>query len=268
VRIALYQFAPEPLRLEENLRRILDAADRAQRAEASLLVTPEMALTGWSLPDATTRERLIEEVERFAIPQLATKARSARLGIVVGGPYRGDGAGASNCAIGFSPDGTVVVHRKVHLFGAERGWWIAGGQADAVIRLGDLRVGLLICYDAEFPEMPRLLRLAGVDVMAIPATNMSPYERDQELIFPTRALENECVVAVCNRTGRERGWSYFGRSLIADARGIILAQAGSDEELLIADVEPREIVPDPDLSYLARRRPEVYASLTRPGEEP
>jgi predicted amidohydrolase len=263
VRIALLQFAPEQEALQENLEEILTGMDRAAAAGAHLLVAPEMSLTGWSLPNASVRARLAERVSSEAIPALADASDRSDVAVVVGGPYPGAGDAQSNCAIAIAPGGRQVQYRKVHLFGAERDWWTPGDRGDAILELGPVRVGVSICYDAEFPEMPRLARLAGAELLVVVATNMSPYERDQDLIFPTRALENELPVVVCNRVGSERGWTYFGRSLAANARGGIVAQAGRDKQLLVADIEPAGGAGDPDLSYVARRRPDVYGPLSQ-----
>ena len=262
MRVALLQFAPEPERLGENLAGILTGVERAAESGAQLLVTPEMCLTGWSLPRPSVRAGLAERVSTEAIPALAEAADRSGVAVVVGGPYPEDGQTQANAAIAVAPGGRSVVYRKVHLFGPERDWWRPGERAVAILEIDRTRVGVSICYDAEFPEMPRLAALAGADLLVVPATNMSPYERDQDLIFPTRALENELPVLVCNRVGSERGWTYFGRSLVADARGNIVAQAGGNPELLVVDIEPAGRG-DPNLSYVARRRPEVYGPLTR-----
>jgi predicted amidohydrolase len=266
VRIALFQFAPERGRVCENLEEILTGVERAADAGAQLLVTPEMSLTGWSLPEASMRASLAEQVSSEAIPALAEAADRSRVAIVVGGPYPEDGPAQANAAIAIAPGGHRVVYRKVHLFGPERDWWRPGDHGAAILEVGGFRVGMSICYDAEFPEMPRLASLAGADLLVVPATNMSPYERDQDLIFPTRALENELPVAVCNRVGSERGWTYFGRSLAASARGDVIAQAGGSTQLLVADVEVAGGPGDPGLSYMARRRPEVYRPLAQSAE--
>jgi 5-aminopentanamidase len=266
LRTALFQFAPRPGNLQENLSMILDALARAEEQSTQLLVAPEMSLTGWSLPDPADRDRLTDEVEGVAIPALAAAADRSGVSVVVGGPFRGGRRAPANSAIGIGSDSQQVIYRKIHLFGPERDWWEPGDRADALLEVGSIRVGLTICYDGEYPEVPRLSRLAGAEVLAIPATNMSPYERDQDLVFPTRALENECPVMLCNRVGEERGWSYFGRSLVADARGEILAQAGQGAELLMVDI-PVPVGPaEPELSYLARRRPEVYRPIAEAPE--
>jgi predicted amidohydrolase len=263
LRIALLQFAPKPEHLQENLEEILTGIDRAAKAGAHLLVAPEMSLTGWSLPRASVRTRLAERVSSEAIPALAEAADRSGVVVIVGGPYPEDGDAQANCAIAIAPRGRQVLYPKVHLFGPEREWWTPGDRGHAILEVGRVRVGLSICYDAEFPEMPRLARMAGAELLVVLATNMSPYERDQDLIFPTRALENEIPVVVCNRVGSERGWTYFGRSLAASARGVIVAQAGRDREFLVADVELAGGAGDPELSYVARRRPDVYKPLTQ-----
>lgn len=263
VRIALFQFAPARERLHENLQAILTGVERAAGVGARLLMTPEMSLTGWSLPESSVRASLAERVSSEAIPALVEASDRSGVAIVVGGPYPEDGPAQANAAIAVAPGGDRSVYRKVHLFGPERDWWKPGDQGSAILEANGLSVGISICYDAEFPEMPRLARLAGADLLVVPANNMAPYERDQDLIFPTRALENEFPVALCNRVGTERGWTYFGRSLAASARGEVVAQAGGSTQLLVADLELAAGQEDPELSYLARRRPDVYRPLAQ-----
>jgi 5-aminopentanamidase len=264
MRLALLQFAPGVGELRGNLDRVLDGMREAAAAGARLLITPEMCLTGWTLPGEALRTRLAAETAHVAVPALAEAAGRHGITVVAGGPLPGAGreeaaAPPANCAIALSPDGGRAVHRKLHLFGAEAEWWAPGDHVEVVATDGAV-VGPLICYDGEFCEVPRMLRLAGATLLAVATTNMTPYERDQDVIFAARALENECVVAVCNRTGSEGGWRYFGRSLVADARGNIVAQAGQGEEMLLADVIMTGAA-DPALGYLAHRRPRIYQTL-------
>jgi predicted amidohydrolase len=266
MRLALLQFAPKLGELAPNVRRVLAGVREAAAAGAGLLAAPEMCLTGWTLPDDRLRARLAADTAAVAVPAMAEAARRYAITVVVGGPLPvPSGAGASNCAIALAPDGRRAVHRKLHLFGPEADWWVPGDHVEVVAAPGTV-IGPLICYDGEFCEVPRLLRLAGARVLAVPTTNMSPYERDQDIIFAARALENECVVAVCNRVGSEGGWRYFGRSLVADARGNVVAQAGAGEELLLADVDITGSAADPALGYLAHRRPGIYRALCHAGQ--
>jgi 5-aminopentanamidase len=264
-RLALLQFAPAAGELQPNLDRVLDGMRSAAAAGAVILIAPEMCLTGWTLPDKALRARLAAETARVAVPALSEAARRHAVTVVAGGPLPA-GGGVGNCAIALTPAGGRAVHRKLHLFGPEAAWWAPGDHVE-VVAAGTAVVGPLICYDGEFCEVPRMLRLAGADVLAVIATNMSPYERDQDVIFAARALENECVVAVCNRVGSESGWRCFGRSLVADARGNLVAQAGQGEEMLLADVTTAGHG-DPALGYMAHRRPGIYQMLCGAGPAP
>jgi predicted amidohydrolase len=262
LRLALLQFAPVLGELRANLGRVLDGMRQAAAAGAGLLIAPEMCLTGWTLPDQQLRARLAAQTARLALPALSEAARQHAMTVVVGGPLPA-ADGTANCAIALTPAGGRAVHRKLHLFGPEASWWSPGERIEVVAADG-LVVGPLICYDGEFCEVPRMLRLAGATILAVSASNMAPYERDQDVIFAARALENECVVAVCNRVGGEGGWRYFGRSLVADARGNLVAQAGRGEELLVADVTTTGAA-DPALGYMVHRRPGIYRAVCRPG---
>lgn len=258
MRLALLQFAPVLGELQPNLDRVLDGMREAATLGAGLLVAPEMCLTGWTLPDLALRARLAAQTAHVAVPALSEAARRHSITVVAGGPLPATG-GAANCAIALTPAGGRAVHRKLHLFGAEAAWWSPGDHVEVAAADGAV-VGPLICYDGEFCEVPRMLRLAGATVLAVAATNMIPYQRDQDVIFAARALENECVVAVCNRVGSEGEWRYFGRSLVADARGRLVAQAGPGEEMVLADVATAGAA-DPALGYMARRRPPIYQML-------
>lgn len=268
MRVAALQFSPALGVIEPNLARILNGIDDAARAGAEIFVAPEMSLTGWTIGDRELRSELAAAVRVEALPALQRAAVARQIGVVVGGPGQAGGitgdeaaSAEANSVFALSPDGSQTVYRKIHLFEDERRWWAPGDEA-AVAVFGSVRVGITICYDAEFPEVPRMTRLAGAEILVVPTTNMTPYERDQDVLFAARAIENEFPVVVANRVGTENGWQYFGRSFVLDRRGEIVAQAGSDEQLLIADVDVAG-GGNPALSYMRRRRPEVYGPLVK-----
>ncbi len=257
LRVGAYQFAPRFGDVEANAQTLLEALVRASEAGCDVLVAPELCLTGWHLSEELLRERLTDAVEQTAIPELAAECARRGVTLVFGAPIRRKGE-LFNCAVGIPPRGEVQITPKMHLFGAEQAWWRLGAGIGTV-GVADRTAAMLVCYDAEFPEVARLARLTGADLLVVPTTNMVPYEVDQSVIFRARALENEWPVVVANRTGDEGEYRYFGGSLVLDARGRVVASGAADTELVVADVGVGR--PDSALAYVDRRRPELYAPL-------
>ena len=107
--------------------------------------------------------------------------------------------------------------------------------------LDGLRLGVLICYDVEFPENVRLLALQGAALVAVPTANMAPYTFVCRALVPARAYENHLFLAYANRCGREGELEYLGQSCIVAPDGTDLARAGPGEEVILADIDPARI---------------------------
>lgn len=91
-------------------------------------------------------------------------------------------------------------HHKTHLFGdLDRAMFTAGTEPAPVIEFGGWHVGLLICYEVEFPEMVRSLAVRGADIVCVPTANMAEFNDVQRVLLPARALENQVFLA-CTRT--------------------------------------------------------------------
>jgi 5-aminopentanamidase len=104
------------------------------------------------------------------------------------------------------------------------------------------RIGMAICYDIRFPEPARLLALQGAETIAFPSNwpvveRVAPPSRIPDVLTRARALENRVHLAVANRAGEERGSRFLGRSQLVDVFGTVLAEAGSGEALLYADLD-------------------------------
>ena len=116
--------------------------------------------------------------------------------------------------------GQVLGHyRKTHLFGdLDRQQFSAGDTAPQVFSCRGWRLGLLICYDVEFPEPVRVLALQGVDAVLVPTANMVGFDEVPRLLVPARACENRVVVAYANACGQEGAVHYGGLSTVAQRR--------------------------------------------------
>jgi len=256
MRVAAWQCRPGTLDVEGNLRRLDEACAAAAAGRAEVLVTPEMFASGYGLTPAEA-ERLAEDRGGPTEAAVGEIARRHGLAIVYGHPERAtDGGAPYNAATLIGPDGVVRGHhRKVHLFGdLDRELFAASGAPPAAFDLDGTRVGMLICYDVEFPEAVRRLAANGARAVLVPTANMAGYEFVQQLLVRARALENGCGVVYANYCGADDVFEYNGLSVICGPDGSVLAQASADgEELIIADV-PLE----PAGTYLADRRPELY----------
>jgi 5-aminopentanamidase len=260
MRVAAWQCRPGSFDVPGNLRRLGEACASAAAQGAEVLVAPEMFTSGYAI----TRDgvlRLAEDAGGPTETAIAELARRHRIAIVYGHPERAseDNAGedsAYNAATMIGPDGVVRGrHRKVHLYGdLDRAQFAPGTAPPAAFDFDGTRVGMLICYDVEFPEAVRSLAIGGARAVLVPTANMTDCEQVQDFLVRARACENGCGLVYANYCGADDEFEYNGRSMICGPSGEVLAQAGAQgEELIIADL-PLE----PAGTYLADRRADLY----------
>ncbi|MFD5538229.1 carbon-nitrogen hydrolase family protein [Streptomyces sp. NPDC127079] len=261
MRTALLQSSGRPGSTVENLKVLDEAAGRAAAAGAALLVTPEMFLTGYAIGDGVGR--LAEPADGDSADTVAELAHRHGLAIAYGYPERA-GDSVHNSVQLISADGTRLAnYRKTHLFGCfERDHFTPGEQPVVQVELGGLTVGLMICYDVEFPELVRAHALAGTDLLLVPTANMHPFQFVAESLVPVRAWESQMYVAYVNRVGSEGEFEFVGLSTLAGPDGIARARAGRGTELLLAEADPAFLAASRAANpYLKDRRPGLYGSL-------
>lgn len=261
MRTALLQSSGRPGSSVENLKVLDEAAGRAAAAGAGLLVAPEMFLTGYAIGDDIAR--LAEPADGGSSDAIAEIAERHGLAVAYGYPER-DAGTVHNSAQLIAADGTRLAnYRKTHLFGCfERDHFTPGDQPVVQAELGGLTVGLLICYDVEFPENVRAHALAGTDLLLVPTAQMHPFQFVAESVIPVRAFENQMYVAYVNRVGLEGEFEFVGLSTLAGPDGVARARAGRGEELVFADADPAFLAASREANpYLKDRRPGLYGSL-------
>ncbi|MEU6124787.1 carbon-nitrogen hydrolase family protein [Streptomyces sp. NPDC047123] len=261
LRTALFQSSGQLGSVAENLKALDQAAGRAAAQGAGLLVAPELFLTGYAIGDDIAR--LAEPADGTSAGAVAEIAARHGVGVVYGYPERA-GERVFNSAQLVGPDGARLAnYRKTHLFGGfERDSFTPGDQAVVQAELGGVRVGLMICYDVEFPENVRAHALAGTDLLVVPTAQMHPFQFVAESVVPVRAFENQMYVAYVNRVGPEGEFEFVGLSTLAGPDGVARARAGRAEELVVGDVDPEFLSASRATNpYLRDRRPGLYASL-------
>ncbi|MFI1163965.1 carbon-nitrogen hydrolase family protein [Streptomyces sp. NPDC020801] len=261
MRTALLQSSGRPGSVAENLKVLDAAAGRAAAAGAGLLVAPEMFLTGYAIGDDIAR--LAEPADGRSADAIAELAARHGLAVAYGYPER-DGETVFNSAQLISADGTRLAnYRKTHLFGCfEHDHFTPGDRPVVQAELNGLTVGIMICYDVEFPENVRAHALAGTDLLVVPTAQMHPFQFVAESLVPVRAWENQMYVAYVNRAGQEGEFEFVGLSTLAGPDGVARTRAGRAEELVLADADPAFLAASREANpYLKDRRPGLYGSL-------
>ncbi len=260
MKVAIYQCQSMPGEVAENLERLSRAADEAAAAGADLLLTPEMYLSGYNIGAESARAHA-EPRDSASAKAVAELARGNAIAILYGYPELAVGGEVFNSVQLFGPDGTSLAgYRKTHLFGElDRSMFSPSDVGSPVVRLGDWNVGLLICYDVEFPENCRRLALAGADLVLVPTANMVPYDIIGRTIVPARAYENQFFLAYANYCGSEGPIQYCGESIVAAPDGQAVVRAGRTAELIIGEIDKDMVqVAREGNNYLTERRPELY----------
>lgn len=262
MKVAVYQCEGKSACKQENLEILRQAALAAAGQGAQLLICPEMFLTGYRIGNQVFE--LAETVQGPSMQQAAQIARIADIALLYGYPERAENA-VFNSAILIDRNGNRLAnYRKTHLYGPEENRLFQAGDDLIITELEGVKVGLLICYDIEFPEAVRALTRAGAELIVVPTALMEPHCWIARLIVPTRAVENQVFVAYANRCGHEADLDYCGSSCIVGPDGIDRARAGRAEKMCVVDINPADIRTSREkFSYLTDLRPALYLNPVR-----
>jgi deaminated glutathione amidase len=164
--------------------------------------------------------------------------------------------------------GLIAVYRKIHMFDVEVGGVTyreseAEQPGDEIVTAaaGAVEVGLSVCYDLRFPELYRILAVRGARLITVPSAFTLATGRDHwEVLLRARAIENQAFVLAPNQVGEAPPhYVSYGRSMIVDPWGVVLAQAADSEGVIVVDLDlERQAAIRESLPSLANRRPEAY----------
>ena len=205
------------------------------------------------------------------IQMLAKAAKEGKIGVIGGSiPERDREENLYNTSFVFDEEGVLLGrHRKVHLFDVEiaggtvfkESAILAAGQDVTILKLAGVTLGIGICYDLRFPELARLMTLAGADVMIFPAVfSVSTGPDHWELLMRGRAVDNQVfVVGAAPANTAESACQAYGHSMVTDPWGKIIGSAGTEEEILIVELDlNRMCTVREQLPLLKHRQPDVY----------
>jgi predicted amidohydrolase len=262
------QFSPQFGKVDTNIDKALSLIEKA---DAGLLVLPELFNTGYLFISVKEASDLAEEIPSGKTTQALCSIANKRKIHIVAGIAEVSAGKLYNSAVLISPTGYVATYRKIHLFNEEKLWFQPGDKGFAVYDIGSCKIGIMICFDWYFPESTRILALKGADIICHPANLVLPHCQDAMI---TRCLESRIYVVTANRTGEEerdgKKWRYTGKSQITspDARILYRASEESDEvgvvEIDVTKSRNKKLNKYNDL--FADRRVEFYQDLIKKHE--
>jgi 5-aminopentanamidase len=212
-----------------NLTTATAAVEAAARGGAEVVVLPELASSGYVFADRAELASLAEPRDGPSITAWANLAEAFDVTIVAGFPEAA-GDEIYNSAVVVDAKGVRGVYRKAHLWDTENSVFDRGDDLPLLVDTTHGRLGVMICYDVEFPEWVRAVALAGADLLCAPVNwPLLPRPEGERPTEMVRAMAgagmNRMPIAVCDRTGVERGVDWVGGSVITDADGYPLALA-------------------------------------------
>lgn len=259
--------------VDDNLRLLEQTVRDEVRAGTQLTIFPECFTTGYCFDSLDEAMAVAEEIPGPTTDRLARLCREQQTFVVCGLLERA-GRDLFNVAVLVGPEGLIGTYRKVHLpyLGVDR-FTTPGDRPFAVLTAGDVRIGLLICYDGGFPEASRVLALQGADLILLP-TNWPPGgDYMAQFSVNSRAMENGVYFAAVNRVGTERGFRFIGKSRICSPVGQTIASIDDDSvgiiraSIDVTAARTKRIVRVPGkhvIDRMADRRPEMYGLICEP----
>jgi omega-amidase len=216
-----------------TVRRLLT---QASPQRDSLVVLPEMFATGFSMNVDAVAESYGGETEQF----LSSTAKQYGIYLVAGAPMRARDGRARNKALVFSPSGELFAfYAKMRPFtpGGEKDHYVAGDHS-VTFQWNQINVSPFVCYDLRFPELFREAAAAHrPESFVVIASWPDKRIHHWVALLQARAIENQAYVIGVNRIGNDPYYNYSGRSLIVDPLGTILADAGTAEGFISAQLD-------------------------------
>jgi predicted amidohydrolase len=272
VKVALAQISCTKGNKKENIKKMEKHVLEAKKQGAHLIIFPELSLT-----DYVVRDQIYELAETVPGPStkaMETIAKKHNMHIIFGMPELSDKAQAIiyNTAVFVGPQGFIGKYRKMHLpthsvFEEKR--YFRPGYQTATFETEIGKIGLIICYDIFFPEVCRLTRLKGAQLIVCISASPAVRKTFFETLTMARAIENTVFLAYVNLVGIENGLQFWGGSRVIGPQGKLLACAKYDEEDFVtceidyADIKPVETF----VPTLKDLRPELFDKLKEHAEK-
>jgi predicted amidohydrolase len=271
-KLALCQITAKREDKRANLAKIQELTTKAKEQGADLAIFPEMSLTGYVLHDQVYG--LAETIPGPSTAKVEQIAKKNGLYIVFGMPELSDKAQSTvyNTAVLIGPEGIVGKYRKMYLpthsvFEEKR--YFRPGYEPAAFQTEIGTLGLTICYDVFFPEVFRLSRLKGAQLIICISASPAVRRGYFEILTAARALENTVYLAYVNLVGVEEGLQFWGGSRLVSPTGDVLVKAKYDQEdFVVCEVDFSDLrTAETFIPTLRDLRPDLYNKLKELSEQ-
>ncbi|MEM3622216.1 MAG: carbon-nitrogen hydrolase family protein [Candidatus Bathyarchaeia archaeon] len=271
IKLSLAQISCKCGDKKENIKKMEKITNKAKKQGADLVIFPELSLTGYVVRDQIYE--LAETIPGPSVKAMEGIARKTKTYIIFGMPELSEKTKATlyNAAVLVGPEGFIGKYRKMYLpthsVFEEKRYFRAGYHVTSFeTKIG--KIGLIVCYDIFFPEVSRLTRLKGAQLIVCISASPAVRRAFFEALTVARAIENTAFLAYVNLVGIEDGLQFWGGSRLVGPNGKVLAQAKYDEEdIVMCDVDYADIKPvETFVPTLRDLRPELFDELKKHAE--
>ena len=271
LKVAAIQMEPHVGDKAYNIDRSLELINEAADKGAKLLVLPELCASGYVFNSRNEVAAVAESIPDGPACQAWVHVARSRDCYIVAGLAEVEGGRFYNSAVFVGPEGPIGQYRKIHIWDEEKLFFEPGDLGLPIFHLPFGRVGIMICYDGWHPEVARILRLQGADIICDPtcwvlvpgvSTKDNPISA---YVHMATAHQNSVFLICADRCGVERGCTFLGNSCIAGPSGFVAGPASfAETEVITAEINLMDSrhthwtdLADP----LADRRTDVYGHL-------
>jgi len=237
MKAALFQYDPVWEDLQRNMQKIQRMADKIG-TQVDMMILPELTLTGFTMRSKS----FAEDLDGPSMEFFRKLAREQKSNLFAGLIERGKPA-CHNCLVHIDPEGSLAaIYRKIHPFsysGENR--FYTGGKNPVISRIGNINIGLTVCYDLRFPELYRIYGKARTDLIINIANWPDSRIAHWQTLLKARAIENQCYVIGVNRVGKDKKNAYNGCSAVIHPSGNEILQTGNREDVFIAEIDFDEV---------------------------
>ncbi len=233
IKAAAIQFNVKQGDVDANLAYVRKALVRVAAEGANLALLPEMWSSGFSYNNLNELALRTQGI----VDELLELSDRHKL-VIIGSMPEPNGDKVFNTQYLVDNGALAGVYRKMHLFsllGEERAF--SGGDSWLCAETSLGKIGVIICYDLRFPELSRRLAIEGAQVICVSAQWPKPRQEHWRTLLRARAMENQLFIVACNACGIIGKLDFFGMSMIIDAKGELLAEAGECEGEIAASLD-------------------------------